>query len=158
MNSTSYKIFCPAKINLSLRIVSKDPISGYHLLETFMKKINFYDEIILKKNKNLNHCEIDFSYGKWFSKFSKLKNNQTFEKIDQKNNLISKAIKFFEKYSLKKVHGFEIFCQKNIPYGSGLGGGSSNAASILKFFQQYYDYYFDFNEKSIQEKVVLEIV
>jgi 4-diphosphocytidyl-2-C-methyl-D-erythritol kinase len=159
MNQISYRLFSPAKINLSLRITSRDPKSGYHLLESFMKKINLQDEILIRENKNLNTYEINFSYGEWFFEFSKSNksndDNEFPEKIDQKNNLISKAIKFFEKYSEKKVFGLQIHCHKNIPYGSGLGGGSSNAASILKFLQKHYKHHFD--QKFLQEKISLEV-
>ena len=50
-----------------------------------------------------------------------------------KKNTISKLLKFLEKEKLLTSHKFEIKVNKYIPSKSGLGGGSMNAANILKY-------------------------
>ena len=42
-----------------------------------------------------------------------------------------------DQYNIKKI-GLDIFLKKNIPIGSGLGGGSSNAASVLLILNHFY--------------------
>ena len=53
-------------------------------------------------------------------------------KIFVKNDIIKKTIKYFDKKYNKKSK-FNILVDKKIPIGYGIGGGSSNAASILKY-------------------------
>lgn len=180
-----YKALCPAKINLSLRILGKDKKTGYHFLESFIKKIDFSDEIEISFNEKIDFVKVKFSYGDWFlqnnyedfldeldilqenynyylisvnfldcNRIFFDKSSKKIELLDEQNNLLIKAIKFFEKYSGIMVKNLEISCKKNIPYGSGLGGGSSNAAEILKFLQKQYNFYF--SEKILQ-KIPLEL-
>ena len=107
-----------AKINLSLNVLGKLK-SNYHRIETIVSFINLYDEIYIKKINQKNHKT--FFYGK-FSKGITSKNtiNQVINLMDEKDILKGK------KYLIK--------IKKNIPQKAGLGGGSMNAASILKYF------------------------
>jgi 4-diphosphocytidyl-2-C-methyl-D-erythritol kinase len=101
----------PAKINIGLNIISKRP-DGFHNLETIFYPLNIYDEITFMKSDH----------------FSFNSNDPVLNK--EKTNLIIKAKEEIEKYSNDKLP-VEIYLQKNIPIGAGLGGGSSNAASTL---------------------------
>ena len=104
----------PAKINLFLNIVEKRKDS-YHNIETYFQLINLYDQISFKL--------IPGSKIKFFSNNSKLSN------ID---NLCIDAAEILRNYMRKENSlNVSIDLQKNIPIGGGLGGGSSNAASIL---------------------------
>lgn len=111
------KILSPAKLNLYLNIISKYPLShkfyNYHYIETIMERISLFDEIDIEVIKN---SDILF-----------YTNNK---KIDNKSNLCIKSALLL-KDRFKIDFGFKIFLNKKIPIGSGLGGGSSNAASII---------------------------
>jgi len=110
-----YKIKSYAKINISLGILGKLK-SKFHKIESLFSFINLYDEIFIKKTNNKNH-KIKF-YGK-------------FSKGISKNNTISELLKLIE----KKLCGqkYLIKVNKKIPLKSGMGGGSMNASSLLKF-------------------------
>ncbi len=104
-----------AKVNLSLNITGKS--KGLHKIESLVAFINFFDQILIKKIKSKTH-RIVFK-----GRFSKNIN---------KKNTISRLLEVLEKKKLIKDKFF-ITIFKNIPQKAGLGGGSMNAASILKF-------------------------
>ena len=105
-----------AKINLALNITGKT--AELHKIESVVGFVTLHDVILIKKIKSKNHI-ISFK-----GKFSK--------NINEKNT-ISKLLKFLEKEKLLTSHKFEIKVNKYIPSKSGLGGGSMNAANILKY-------------------------
>lgn len=104
----------PAKINLFLNIIKKRNDS-YHNIETYFQFVNLYDEITL-----------DATTG------SKINFSSNSDLICDDDNLCVKAAKILKNYV---AGGFDynvsIKLLKNIPIGGGLGGGSSNAASVL---------------------------
>ena len=102
----------PAKINLGLNVVKKR-IDGYHNLETIFIPLLLSDKITFSKSEKLI-----------LTTDSKLLN-------EFKDNLILRAVKLLEKQTKRKVT-VNIFVEKIIPIGGGLGGGSSNAATSLK--------------------------
>ena len=106
-----------AKLNLALNIVGKNKF--LHKIESIIAFINLYDTILIKKSKFKKH-KISFT-----GKFSK--------NIDKKNT-ISKLLQILEKRKLIKNQNFHIKINKKIPSKAGLGGGSMNAANILRFF------------------------
>ena len=106
-----------AKINLSLG-VTKRLKSGYHRIESLVSFINLHDEVKIKKINSKNH-KIRF-----LGKFS--------EGIKD-SNTVSKLLKILDEKKLLKNQKYFIKIKKNIPQKSGLGGGSMNAASILKY-------------------------
>jgi len=110
-----YKLKSHAKINISLKVLGKLK-SNLHKVESLVLFINLHDEIFIKKIKNKNH-KIIF-YGK-------------FSKGISKNNTISSLLKIVD----KKLYGqkYLIKINKKIPQKSGMGGGSMNASSLLKF-------------------------
>ncbi len=106
-------ILTPAKINLTLKILSKRK-DGYHNLLSLMQTVSLYDKIKISKTKEKNIKII-----------SNVKN------ISNKNNLCYKMAKLLkEKYNIQS--GIKIKVIKNIPIGSGLGGASSDAAATLE--------------------------
>jgi len=111
MNLSSY-----AKINLSLRINSKRK-NGLHEIQSYFCLINLTDRIKLK--------EIKQKKDKIFFKgpFSKL--------VNKKDNSIINLFKFLRKLKLISNY-YSVTIYKNIPVFGGLGGGTGNAASILK--------------------------
>ena len=106
-----------AKINLSLNVIKRLP-SNYHKIESLITFVQFSDEIKIKSIDEAKH-KISFS-----GKFSK--------GIGTKNTVI-KLLNLLEKKKLIKNKKFEIKITKNIPQKSGMGGGSMNAACILRY-------------------------
>ena len=117
-----YSIIAPAKLNLNLFIKGKNK-NGYHLLESDICFLELTDKIYIKKsNKDL---------------FNQSKTPNNFN-IDPNDNLIFKAINQFRiltKWNIK----FEVYLDKKIPIGAGLGGGSANAASTLILLRNLYN-------------------
>ncbi len=106
------KVLSPAKINLYLNIIGKYP-GGFHRLESIVERISLCDQISIKLIT---------------TPVIKLKSN--LKKLETEDNLVFKAAGLLKK-RFKIPFGFDIFLQKRIPIGAGLGGGSSNAASTL---------------------------
>lgn len=106
----------PCKINLFLDIKSKRK-DGYHLIESLFHTIDLFDIIKIEENKEF---KISTS-GRY-----KLNDNE-------EDNIVAKIFYHFKnEMGLKK--NYKINIEKNIPTGAGLGGGSSNAATMIKFF------------------------
>jgi len=104
----------PAKINLFLNIVKKRN-DGYHDIETYFQFVNLYDEITL-----------DIIPG------SKIIFSSSNDRISDNDNLCVKAAEILKEYvAISSDLNVSIKLLKNIPIGGGLGGGSSNAASVL---------------------------
>ena len=110
------KIKSYAKINLALNVVGKT--SSLHKIESIVSFLSLYDKILIRIIRNKHH-KIRF-----IGKFS--------SNITSKNT-ISKLLKILDQKKLLKNLKFEIIIKKNIKLKAGLGGGSMNAASILKF-------------------------
>ena len=106
-----------AKINLSLRINSKRK-DGLHEIQSYFCLINLADKINLKKTKEKKD-KIFFK-----GPFSKL--------VNKNNNSIINLFKFLRKLKIISNY-YSVSINKNIPVFGGLGGGTGNAASILKF-------------------------
>ncbi|RPJ79720.1 MAG: 4-(cytidine 5'-diphospho)-2-C-methyl-D-erythritol kinase, partial [Deltaproteobacteria bacterium] len=113
--------FPNAKINIGLAVTGKRP-DGFHTIETVMVPVKMNDilEMIISPNK-------EFSF--------------SFSGIplpgDYKDNLVYKAYQLMKKdFNLPEIH---IHLHKIIPIGSGLGGGSSDAAFALKLFNQLFN-------------------
>ena len=115
MPTKSVKSF--AKINISLRIVSKRE-DGYHELDSLMLPIELHDSIIISTLQNSydNFVTVD----------------------DFSNGLIHYNLASTGINALAKKYGFStkfrVYIHKVIPMQAGLGGGSSNAAFTMKAF------------------------
>jgi len=103
----------PAKLNLFLHVVGQRP-NGYHELETVFQFLDYGDTIQLNAHKNNNDIDI-------LTPIASVKNT---------DNLIYKAAKILQD-QVSFVCGVKIKINKILPMGGGLGGGSSNAATIL---------------------------
>ena len=117
MKKFKIKSFC--KINLSLR-VSKSLNNGYHNIRSLVTFCNLHDVISISKIKGV-YDKISFS-----GRFKK--------GVNEKSNTITNVLYQLRKRNFFQKQAFKIAIQKNIPHGSGLGGGSSNAADVLNFF------------------------
>ena len=106
------KILSPAKINLFLHIIGKRS-DGYHNLETLMCCISLYDEVGIQFNTTNTSVACSNPL---------VPQNET--------NIAHRAATVFLN-SMEMTDGVDITIKKRIPVAAGLGGGSSNAASVL---------------------------
>jgi 4-diphosphocytidyl-2-C-methyl-D-erythritol kinase len=99
------------KINLGLHIVSKRA-DGYHNIETIFYPIPLADEVIIEPANELQLHEAGILVGE-----------------DMEKNLVIKAYRLLQKdFNLPPV---SITLTKHVPFGAGLGGGSSDASHTL---------------------------
>lgn len=101
----------PAKINLYLRVLGKRP-DGYHEIESMMQAIDLYDEIKLEKSDSVEIVCDDPGIPS-----------------DDSNLAVKAAAALKEQFYFP---GVKISLHKKIPHGAGLGGGSSDAAFVLR--------------------------
>jgi 4-diphosphocytidyl-2-C-methyl-D-erythritol kinase len=112
----------PAKINLSLKILGRRK-DGFHEIETLIAPISLCDEIKIERRSMKRgiafRCD-DASVPKG------------------EDNLVVRAAKvFFDRMKLHSSVSIEL--KKKIPYGAGLGGGSSDAASTLLALNELFE-------------------
>ena len=110
-----------AKLNLTLDVLGKRE-DGYHDLKSVMQTVSIRDDI-----------EIDVSTGKaWCLKCDK-------EGIPtDERNLAWKAAKVYCDAMQKDPNGLEIRITKRIPSQAGMGGGSADAAAVLRALNRHY--------------------
>ena len=106
--------YAPAKVNLYLKILGKRP-DGYHEIETLFERIGIIDKITISE---LGSDTIRISC------------NDRSLPADETNICYKAAMQLKKDYKIQK--GVRIDLIKNIPIAAGLGGGSSDAASIFK--------------------------
>ena len=125
--------FPNAKINLGLNIVAKRA-DGYHDLETVFYPIGLKDalEIILSDSGD--------AY-RFFPSGIHIEGRQ-------EQNLVIKALKLIAQE--KEIPSIDIHLLKKIPFGAGLGGGSSDAAFMLKLLNETFS--LNYSEKALEEK------
>ena len=121
MKSNQIEQFSPAKLNLYLNVIGRRK-DGYHDLESMMTFCNFGDLIKIKKSKEFS-LKVDGDFG---------------SSLLLKNNIIYKTVNEIEKRINQKII-LDIRLTKNLPISSGMGGGSSNAANLLKSIISLYD-------------------
>jgi len=109
--------FPNAKINLGLRVTEKRP-DGYHNLETVFYPIGLKDALEA----------VPHPTGKLFSLEVKTLEHTDLG-LDEEKNIVTKAFRLMEKQFCLEPSAF--YLKKCIPTGSGLGGGSSDAANAL---------------------------
>lgn len=116
------RLRAPAKINLTLEIIRKLP-NGFHQIRSIVFKLDkLCDKITVIFDKKINGIEITSD-----SKHIPL----------DVNNIVHKIVSaFFLK--IRKNTGIKIHIQKNIPVSAGLGGGSSDGASVLMALNKYF--------------------
>ena len=110
-----------AKLNLTLDVLGKRP-DGYHDIKSVMQAISLRDDI-----------EIDIGTGKPWKLLCDKEDIPTDER-----NLAWKAAKLFFDTTGKDPQGLEIRITKRIPAEAGLGGGSADAAAVLRALNRHY--------------------
>lgn len=119
-----YKTLCPAKINLFLHILGKRA-DNYHILESLVTFADYGDELSFELGTGELDLQVTGAYAAELSG------------CDVADNLIIKAAKKFAECLDVEIKG-RFTLVKNLPVASGIGGGSSNAASALNLLIQAY--------------------
>ena len=108
-----------AKINLTLSVTNKF-VSGLHNIQSIYCLVNVFDTVILKKNTKKDKVSFKGPYSKY---------------VHRSNNSIKTLLKIMRKLKLiSDYYNVQVF--KRIPVYAGLGGGTSNAATILNFLKK----------------------
>jgi len=122
--------FSNAKINLGLKVINKRK-DGYHNLHSLFVEVDLADELVF--------CPAD--------EFHLLLDGSGNIKIPlDETNLISQAYRLIKKKVEAVPRDYAIRLNKQIPIGSGLGGGSSNAATTLTALNDLWELNLTFNE------------
>jgi 4-diphosphocytidyl-2-C-methyl-D-erythritol kinase len=115
------QVLAPAKINLSLKILGQRN-DGFHEVDTLIAPISLYDEIGIEKRPEKG-----------------IKFRCDDPSVPQgSDNLVVRAAKtFFETTKIEPAVSIEL--KKKIPHSAGLGGGSSDAASVLLALEDMFE-------------------
>lgn len=110
------KIQCPAKINLTLKVINKRE-DGFHNIESVMQTISLFDYLTINiEDSEQSEIILDG-------------NNR--EIPYNEKNLVYKAAKLFLSETGITEKKISVYIDKNIPVSAGLAGGSTNAAGML---------------------------
>ncbi len=117
-------LFPVAKINIGLRILERRA-DGYHNIETLLYPVSLADalEVVVRKD----------GIGEDILTVTGVMSD-----TDPEQNLVMKALRAVRQ--LHDVPPLKIYLHKNIPAGSGLGGGSSDAAAMLKLLERIFGF------------------
>ena len=109
-----------AKINLGLKVLSRRP-DGYHEILSVAQCVDLADVLYFEPaSSDQLTCNLDsLSTG-----------------LD---NLVCRALDAFRAQLDRPAQSFRIHLDKNIPIGAGLGGGSADAAAVLRALNRFYD-------------------
>lgn len=113
MSKCLYDVPAPAKLNLFLHLVGLRS-DGYHRLETVFRFIDLQDTLHFERR---NDGQI-------------VRAQETLAGLDAENDLMVRAARLLQ-HATGCSYGVSMACEKRIPAGGGLGGGSSDAASTL---------------------------
>ena len=102
----------PAKLNLFLHITGRRD-DGYHLLQTVFQILDYSDEITLDRTTHGNIQRI-----------------KGLDQVPEESDLCVRAAKLL-KEKTQSGYGVNISIEKHLPIGGGIGGGSSDAATVL---------------------------
>lgn len=108
-----------AKLNLYLRVLGKRS-DGYHEVDTLYQPVSLYDDLVLRKIKDGITIAGDDPSIPW----------------NESNICVKAAQKMIETTGIRG--GVDIRVSKRIPAGSGLGGGSSDAAATIMGLKELY--------------------
>lgn len=103
----------PAKINLFLHVMGRRP-DGYHDIQTLFQLLDWGDEIGILPTDDAIISRRDVSYG-----------------VPETEDLVTRAARLLQSETGCR-RGAVIAVRKQVPPGSGMGGGSSDAATVLR--------------------------
>ncbi len=122
MVPATMRLYAPAKINFFLHVLGKRA-DGYHDLETWMQKLDLYDVIDLElfSGEGIDFSCVDAAVP-----------------CDDSNLVVKAARAFLSKSKRSYGFGLRIRLEKQIPVAAGLGGGSSDAGTILRGLNAFF--------------------
>jgi 4-diphosphocytidyl-2-C-methyl-D-erythritol kinase len=112
MHDAALVLPAPAKLNLMLHIIGRRP-DGYHELQTLFQFIDYGDQLGFTVRTD-----------------GKIQLHGLLENVPHDQNLIVRAARALQTHA-SNVQGADIWLEKRLPMGGGLGGGSSDAATTL---------------------------
>jgi 4-diphosphocytidyl-2-C-methyl-D-erythritol kinase len=119
MDAVESRVLAPAKVNLSLRITGRRA-DGYHLIDSVMAPVGLYDELVIRIGPPANGKEPTVQV-----------TSDSPHAPGGPGNLAFKAAELLLSMLPQRSSRIDIEIRKRIPVGSGLGGGSSDAAAVL---------------------------
>ena len=120
------KVICTkayAKLNLSLDVLSKRP-DGYHDLCMVMQSVEHHDDVSILLNMD----------GQFYAQ-----SDRRYLPNDERNIALKAARLFLEETGHGDM-GASVRLRKRIPVCAGLGGGSSDAAAVLRALNEHFDH------------------
>ncbi len=129
----------PAKINLYLEVLAKDPEAKFHNITTVFQAIDLRDfltfEILMESSEGNDSEEVDFS-------ITLDSNNDAVRDLAVNNSCVKAVESFFMRLPepvVEQVSRVEIsiYIDKQIPLDAGLAGGSANAAATLRALNKF---------------------
>lgn len=131
--STQEHLRAYGKLNLYLDVLDKRP-DGFHDIITLFQRIEIHDDIYVVEN------------GGKENRFRVIYEEQIPFKPDLKwndKNTLFRVLKILERHTGKKIKGYDMTLKKRLPPESGLGGASSDAAELIKYFSAKYQIAFE---------------
>lgn len=132
------KLKARAKVNLTLEVKGRLP-TGLHLLHSLICPISLADEISLELQDPAEGVQIKCSFSPeleqhlHYSARRSPKISEIIENLQTGNNLaVCAANQFLDYWHLRDEVGVSINLLKNIPFEAGLGGGSADAAAVIR--------------------------
>ncbi len=116
------KIKAYGKINLTLDITGKRK-DGYHTLDTVMQSVSLYDEVEITRSAEPG---------------VRLRCDREYLPVNEKNTAYRAADLFLSHCGLQGKEGVELSIRKALPSRAGMGGGSADAAAVLRGLNQLY--------------------
>ncbi len=111
------KVKAPAKINLTLDIVSKRP-DGYHDVSMVMQAVSLYDTLTLTVDEEISGDTV-------------IPSCEGYDIPLDDSNIVCKAARAFYQHTGVRPHPLKIEIEKLIPAGAGLAGGSADGAGTV---------------------------
>lgn len=112
--------FAPAKLNIGLKVLRKRD-DGYHDIESIFHKISLCDELTVSKSDS-SGCSVSVE-----------------GMLLPDDNTITKAYRCFCQVA-NIQESVSVLLKKNIPSGAGLGGGSSDAAAMIRALEKLFSF------------------
>jgi 4-diphosphocytidyl-2-C-methyl-D-erythritol kinase len=122
--SRSLRLIAPAKINWTLEVLRVRP-DGYHELRSVLQTLTLHDRIVLTEAKGIELEVIGDAAA-------------TLRDAAPEQNLAYRAAAALN-HRAKGARGVRISLEKRVPVAAGLGGGSSDAAAVLRGLNELWD-------------------